>query len=91
MFALGAFVGPTVSGLLFDSVGFRNSTMFVFILHVIVVSLSYFLIDAKYEMDGCLLLCISKTAKRISKKFNINAEYSLEEHRAESKVDDNIT
>ncbi|PZC87305.1 hypothetical protein B5X24_HaOG201541 [Helicoverpa armigera] len=34
-FALGAFIGPTVSGLLFDSIGFRNSTLFVFILHVV--------------------------------------------------------
>ncbi|CAG5036397.1 unnamed protein product [Parnassius apollo] len=37
VFALGAFVGPTVSGLLFDSVGFRQSTMFIFILHLVVM------------------------------------------------------
>ncbi|CAH0698792.1 unnamed protein product [Spodoptera exigua] len=36
-FALGAFIGPTVSGLLFDSIGFRSSTLFVFILHLIVM------------------------------------------------------
>lgn len=39
-FALGAFIGPTVSGLLFDSVGFRASTMFVYIIHLIAVSTS---------------------------------------------------
>ncbi|XP_026466726.1 MFS-type transporter SLC18B1-like [Ctenocephalides felis] len=32
-FALGAFVGPSVSGALFDSIGFRNSTLFVIGLH----------------------------------------------------------
>ncbi|XP_063633682.1 MFS-type transporter SLC18B1-like [Cydia splendana] len=36
-FALGAFIGPTVSGLLFDSIGFRSSTMFVFIMNLIVM------------------------------------------------------
>ncbi|XP_035430660.1 MFS-type transporter SLC18B1-like isoform X2 [Spodoptera frugiperda] len=36
-FALGAFIGPTVSGLLFDSIGFRSSTLFVFILHLVVM------------------------------------------------------
>jgi len=37
-FALGAFVGPSIAGILYDSVGFRNGTMFVVILNVIVVS-----------------------------------------------------
>ncbi|CAH3980264.1 MFS-type transporter SLC18B1-like [Pieris brassicae] len=35
-FALGAFIGPTVSGVLFDSIGFRSSTAFIVILHIIV-------------------------------------------------------
>ncbi|KPI93562.1 MFS-type transporter C6orf192 [Papilio xuthus] len=54
VFALGAFVGPTVSGLLFDSVGFRNSTMFVFILHLIVmlvVMLYLWVCDRSSKMD----------------------------------------
>ncbi|KAJ0181380.1 hypothetical protein K1T71_003465 [Dendrolimus kikuchii] len=38
-FALGAFIGPTVSGFLLDSIGFRNSTLFVFILHIILMVL----------------------------------------------------
>lgn len=33
-FALGAFIGPTVAGILFDRIGFRNSTLFIFILHL---------------------------------------------------------
>jgi MFS family permease len=37
-FALGAFVGPSIAGILYDSVGFRNGTMFVVLLNVIVVS-----------------------------------------------------
>ncbi|XP_038209175.1 MFS-type transporter SLC18B1-like [Zerene cesonia] len=36
-FALGAFIGPTVSGLLFDSIGFRSSTTFIVILHICVM------------------------------------------------------
>jgi MFS family permease len=36
-FALGAFVGPSIAGILYDSVGFRNGTMFIVLLNVIVV------------------------------------------------------
>lgn len=43
-FALGAFIGPTVSGLLFDSVGFRNSTLFIFVLHIFVVSIKIYVL-----------------------------------------------
>lgn len=35
-FALGAFVGPSVSGALFDSIGFRKATIFVIACHSIV-------------------------------------------------------
>ncbi|XP_071440047.1 MFS-type transporter SLC18B1-like [Hetaerina americana] len=35
-FALGAFVGPSMAGILYDGVGFRHATMFVISLHVIV-------------------------------------------------------
>lgn len=35
-FALGAFVGPSIAGILYDSVGFRNGTMFIVLLNVIV-------------------------------------------------------
>lgn len=28
-FALGAFIGPTVSGVLFEHIGFRQSTIFI--------------------------------------------------------------
>jgi hypothetical protein len=31
-------VGPSIAGILYDSVGFRNGTMFVVLLNVIVVS-----------------------------------------------------
>ncbi|XP_028037700.1 MFS-type transporter SLC18B1-like [Bombyx mandarina] len=39
VFALGAFIGPTVSGLLYDSIKFRGSTLFIFTTHVIVMVL----------------------------------------------------
>ncbi|KAE8739865.1 hypothetical protein FOCC_FOCC014622 [Frankliniella occidentalis] len=36
-FALGAFVGPSVAGVLFDTVGFRQSTYFIIAVHLLVV------------------------------------------------------
>ncbi|KAG5883594.1 hypothetical protein JTB14_004788 [Gonioctena quinquepunctata] len=35
-FALGAFIGPSVSGILFDIIGFAHSTMFVVVVHLLV-------------------------------------------------------
>lgn len=35
-FALGAFIGPSVSGILYDNIGFRNASMFVFVIHLLV-------------------------------------------------------
>lgn len=37
-FAFGAFIGPSVAGILYDTVGFRNSTLFVVICAGVVVS-----------------------------------------------------
>nr|CAD7200107.1 unnamed protein product [Timema douglasi] len=39
-FSLGAFIGPSVAGLLYDLVYFRKSTLFIITLHVIVLLLS---------------------------------------------------
>lgn len=39
-FSLGAFIGPSVAGVLYDSVGFRNGTLFVIVIHLILVSLN---------------------------------------------------
>lgn len=36
MFALGAFFGPSVSGFLYDSIGFRKAVLFIIALHIIV-------------------------------------------------------
>lgn len=36
-FALGAFIGPSVAGILLDNVGFRNGSMFIVLLHLVVV------------------------------------------------------
>jgi len=38
-FALGAFIGPTLAGILFDSIGFPLATLFVIGLHAIVIIL----------------------------------------------------
>jgi len=36
-FAFGAFVGPSVSGVLFDSIGFQYSTLFIIGLQVLII------------------------------------------------------
>ncbi|KAL3282205.1 hypothetical protein HHI36_005399 [Cryptolaemus montrouzieri] len=35
-FALGAFIGPSISGILYDNVGFRHATMFIVAVHLVV-------------------------------------------------------
>lgn len=35
-FAFGAFFGPSMSGLLYDSIGFRKAVIFIIALHAIV-------------------------------------------------------
>lgn len=39
-FALGAFIGPSVAGILLDNIGFRNASMFIVILHLVVAILA---------------------------------------------------
>lgn len=36
-FALGAFIGPSVAGILLENIGFRNASQFIVLLHLIVV------------------------------------------------------
>lgn len=44
-FALGAFIGPSVAGILYDNIGFRNASMFIFAIHMLVgVMVTAFLI-----------------------------------------------
>ena len=38
-FALGAFIGPTIAGILFDSVGFPWGTLFILGIHILVIIL----------------------------------------------------
>ncbi|CAG9814561.1 unnamed protein product [Phaedon cochleariae] len=38
-FALGAFIGPSMSGILYDAAGFQNASLFVVVLHVFVGSI----------------------------------------------------
>lgn len=47
-FALGAFIGPTLSGYLYDVVGFRSATMVVVAMHILV-----FLILVLFECCEC--------------------------------------
>lgn len=41
-FALGAFIGPSVAGILLDNIGFRNGSMFIILLHMLVVCIARF-------------------------------------------------
>ncbi|XP_017780965.1 PREDICTED: MFS-type transporter SLC18B1-like [Nicrophorus vespilloides] len=56
-FALGAFIGPSVSGILYDNIGFRNASMFVVGTHLIV----------GFSVFACLL-CSKKTAEYVEIK-----------------------
>ena len=38
-FALGAFIGPTVAGILVDNIGFPWGTMFIIGIHLVVLAL----------------------------------------------------
>lgn len=51
LFALGAFLGPSVGGILFDSIGFRMGSMVVLSLHVVVAIL--FLGYYSFETSHC--------------------------------------
>ncbi|XP_050309517.1 MFS-type transporter SLC18B1-like [Anthonomus grandis grandis] len=35
-FALGAFIGPSIAGILYDTVGFRYASLFIVVIHLIV-------------------------------------------------------
>ncbi|XP_046741786.1 MFS-type transporter SLC18B1-like [Diprion similis] len=35
-FALGAFIGPSIAGILLETIGFRNASMFIVMLHLLV-------------------------------------------------------
>lgn len=44
-FALGAFIGPSVSGILYDNIGFRNASMFIVGIHLLVgIAVTIFLV-----------------------------------------------
>lgn len=50
-FALGAFIGPSVSGILYDNIGFRHASLFVIVLHLLVgLMVSIFLCLAKAQV-----------------------------------------
>lgn len=50
-FALGAFIGPSVSGILYDNIGFRNASIFVIVLHLLVgILVSIFLCFGKSQL-----------------------------------------
>lgn len=49
-FALGAFIGPSVAGILLDYIGFQNASMFIVVLHLIVgVAAAIFLTCCVFE------------------------------------------
>ena len=56
-FALGAFVGPSAAGILFDNFGFRASTDFVIIINLLLVTIETFSIGHKFS-HRCYLIAI---------------------------------
>ncbi|XP_065163951.1 MFS-type transporter SLC18B1-like [Atheta coriaria] len=71
-FALGAFIGPSVSGILYDSIGFRPSSMFVVGVHLVVG----FIV-------GLFLMCTRRSAQYVEMKDDKIGNGDL--HAGESK------
>lgn len=57
IFAFGAFVGPSVSGALYDAIGFRSSVYFIIIWHIVVA------------IVFILFLCCSSAPKKLYKEI----------------------
>ena len=57
-FALGAFLGPTTAGGLYNLVGFRWSTLFLVAWNVVVATGAVLLLLARALGFGCLELCL---------------------------------
>ena len=59
-FSLGAFVGPSVAGILYDTVGFRGGTLFPVGMHVLVVS---------WQTAECLYVLEQEAAGRLQSVY----------------------
>lgn len=62
-FALGAFIGPSVAGVLYDNAGFRNASMLIFALHIVV---------------GLVTVCFLCTSRTKSAYIEIKEEKSTD-------------
>lgn len=60
IFAFGAFVGPSISGALYDAIGFRQSVYFIIVWHAIVA------------VVFILFLCCSKKQPKLYKEIAPN-------------------
>nr|CAD7570122.1 unnamed protein product [Timema californicum] len=63
-FSLGAFIGPSVGGLLYDLVEFKMGTLFVIVIHILVT-----------RVPWVMLVGVGKMSARVSRQ---RAEYSWE-------------
>jgi len=72
-FALGAFVGPSAAGILFDNFGFRASTDFVIIINLLlVVCVTFFLCFEHKWRDRVLNYFLSKQQESLQKQQQPN-------------------
>lgn len=45
---MGAFIGPSLSGILYDNIGFRNASMFIVAIHLLVgIAVAIFLVCSR--------------------------------------------
>jgi MFS family permease len=63
IFAFGAFVGPSVSGVLYDAIGFRKSVYFIIVLHAVVAIIFI------------LFLCLSDKKQKMYKEIAPNESF----------------
>ncbi|XP_055384964.1 MFS-type transporter SLC18B1-like isoform X2 [Condylostylus longicornis] len=72
-FALGAFIGPSVSGVLYDTVGFRKAVIFIIGLNVLV------------GLTISIFLCFNRRKNRQYKKL-VDDDRGHKKHNAEDGI-----
>lgn len=78
-FALGAFIGPSVSGILYDSIGFRKSCIFIIslLVFVAIVIIFYLLVENRPSTQYKELSSTESLVKGRERLISINVENSF--------------
>lgn len=75
VFAFGAFVGPSVSGALYDAIGFRKSVYFIIVLHAVTAVVFIF------------FLCSTSSRKKVYKEIPSNEDIIVSKSRSSNTLE----